>query len=218
MNYIKFLFAIILLTACTNKKSNKSEIHHSASFDTIIKHDTIYFSNYRDWQEGFGLTHNPDKDSIWNKPVSYYINDKDCSGLAIDFYYGELRPSDNGITSELLKLVSTDNNKLRPFYRWCLNKTIQIQDGALGEYTGVPARKYAEKFPEEFFEYMDYDTTNEKYLEWVNCILYSGFYDEDNYQNPKEIRIRMSQTMKKNCKNCSEKLNKRIDKFSKDCF
>jgi hypothetical protein len=140
------------------------------------------------------------------------------SVLALAFYYGRLKPSDDEVTDRLLELAATDNQKLRPFYRWCLNKTIVIQDGALGEHTGVPARKYAEKFPKEFFEYMDYDTTGEKYTDWVNSILYSGFYDKDDYKKPQDIRNRMSKTMKRNCNNCSDQFKKRIDKFAADCF
>lgn len=65
---------------------------------------------------------------------------------------------------------------------------------------------------------MDYDKTADKYLDWVNSILYSGFYDPDDYKKPQDIRKRMAQAMKKNCKDCSEKLKERIDKFVKDCF
>jgi hypothetical protein len=218
MSPLKFTVLFIFFAACSDRQSKTNNIQQSATTDTIFIHDTVYNNNSRNWQESFGLKHDPDEDTVWNKPVSYYISDKECSGLARDFYYGELRPSDNGMTEELLQLVTTDNNKLRPFYRWCLNKTIQIQDGALGEYTGVPARQYAEKFPKEFFEYMDYDTTGNKYLDWVNSILYSGFYDKDDYKKPKDIRKRLIQTMKANCKNCSEQLKKRIDKFATDCF
>ena len=115
-------------------------------------------------------------------------------------------------------MVTTDNNDLRPFYRWISNKTILIQDGALAEYTGVPARKYAEKFPKEFFEYMDYDKSGEKYLDWTNAILYSGFYDLDDYKNSKKIRDNLIKTMNSNCINCDEKMIGRIEKFVKDCF
>lgn len=134
------------------------------------------------------MTHDPEVDSIWGKPVNFYIENPKCSPIAIDFYAGQFRPTDNRTTVALLILVTSTNNHLRPFYRWCLNKTIQIQDGALGEYTGVPARRYAEKFPKEFFQYMDYDTTGNKYADWTNSILYSGFYDEDDYNKPADIR------------------------------
>lgn len=171
-----------------------------------------------DWQEGFELTHNIDRDSIWNKPVRFYLENKQCNQTAKDFYFGKYRPTDDPKSAELLSLVTTDNHDLRPFYRWILNKTILIQDGALAEYTGVPARKYAEKFPKEFFEYMDYDKSGEKYLDWKNAILYSGFYDLDDYKNSKKIRYNLIKTMNSNCIDCDKKMIWRIDKFAKDCF
>ena len=217
MKTVKFIVLFILLTGCNDKQSNTAKEKLIITKDTIIKHDTIFYSN-NDWQHGFGLTHDPEIDSIWGKPVNFYIHNSKCSPIAIDFYEGQFRPTDNHTTEALLSLVTTNDNQLRPFYRWCLNKTIQIQDGALAEDTGVPARQYAEKFPKEFFEYMDYNTTGEKYDDWVSTILYSGFYDKDDYKKPQDIRIHMTQSMKGNCKNCNEQLIRRIDKFAKDCF
>ena len=211
---------LIVFVSCNSNRVDKSSSANANKIDTIVKHDTIYIGrdNDSDWQKGFKLTHEPNKDTIWGKPVSYYLNDKECVGIAYEFYYGYFRPSDNRATDELLKYAVTDNNKLRPFYRWCLNKTIQISDGALAEHVGVPARRYAEKFPKEFFEYMDFDITDEKYKNWVSAISYSGFYDIDNYKKPQEIRNRLINEMEKNCINCSEHISKRIDKFAKDCF
>ena len=218
MKTLIIILSTLFFTACSDRHSDKAFVRTKTSSDTVIKHDTIFYNNDRNWQDGFGLTHDPVVDSIWGKPVKFYIDNPKCSPIAIDFYRGEFRPSDNSTTAALLQLVTTDNNQLRPFYRWCLNKTIQIQDGALGEYTGVPARQYAEKFPKEFFEYMDYDTTGNKYLDWVNSILYSGFYDKEDYKKAASIRQRITSLMKQNCKNCSIDLQNRIDKFVKDCF
>lgn len=108
--------------------------------------DTIEYES-TDWQEGFGLTYSIDFDSVWGKPMRYYITNRNCDSVARDFYLGVYRPKDEPKTARLLSLITTDNDSLRPFYRWILNKTILIQDGALGEYTGLPARKYAEKYP-----------------------------------------------------------------------
>jgi len=217
MNTLKFIVALIILTACNDRHNTATNAKHSTAKDTVVKHDTILYTN-DNWQEGFGLTHDPEVDSVWGKPVKFYIDNPNCSPIAIDFYLGQIRPTDNNTTAALLSLVTTGDNQLRPFYRWCLNKTIQIQDGALGEYTGVPARQYAEKFPKEFFEYMDYDTSGGKYNDWVDAISYSGFYDKDDYKNPAQIRKHMTQTMKDNCFNCKVELRKRIDKFATDCF
>lgn len=216
------LFTLLALStfACSEKQAEtKAVADEKTKSDTLIKQDTVIVPNQeRDWQEGFGLTHDPQKDSIWFQPVSHYISDKECSPLAIDFYYGRLRPGDNAETDEILKLASTSNVKLRPFYRWCLNKTILVQDGALAEHTGLPARTYAEKFPKEFFEYMDIDPSGEKYKDWVGAIGYSGFYDTDDHRKPKEIQFRMTRTMKANCKKCDDKTLARIEKFVKECF
>jgi len=217
MKTLQFIVFLIYLTACNNGQDNAKNLN-SKSVDTVIKHDTVYINNNNDWQKGFGLTHEPEQDTIWHRPVKFYIDNKNCSPIAIDFYLGEFRPTDNNTTAALLSLVTTNDNSLRPFYRWCLNKTIQIQDGALAEMTGVPARHYAEKFPKEFFEYMDFDTTGDKYSDWVSAISYSGFYEKDDYKPPKNIRNRLTQTMEANCDNCNEQLKKRIDKFAADCF
>ena len=217
MNFLQSTFIILVFVACSNTQKNKS-IHTTAQVETKQAYDTIVQTKKENfWQDGFGLSHNPDKDTIWNKSVSYYLSNDDCSGLAKDFYYGQLKPSDNGMTKELLKLVTTDNEELRPFYRWCLDKTILIQDGALGEYTGNPARKYIEKFPKEFFDYMDTDTTHSRYADWIAAIEYSGFYKEENY-NGKEAEVNMKNAMNQNCKNCNKEIVRRIEVFANECF
>lgn len=221
-NYRKtllFILPVSCLLACSEGRRDKVISSTKPATDMAVVHDTVYVTNAdNDWQRNFGLTHNPQIDSIWFKPVSFYIDNPKCSPIAIDFYQGQFRPSDNHTTEALLKLVTTDDQNLRPFYRWCLSKTIQVEDGALGEYTGVPARRYAEKFPQEFFSYIDYDTTKGKYRDWVSAIAYSGFYDEDDYREPALIRQRMARLMKQNCKKCSAEMLHRIDQMAQACF
>ena len=212
-------YPVVILSFLISCNSNHHDKNIFVKPNTVIKHDTIYINPATDtsWQEGFGLTHDPDVDSVWGKPVSYYLDDPKCVGIAFEFYYGYFRPSDNGATAELLKYAVSDNNKLRPFYRWCLNKTIQISDGALSEYTGEPALNYAEKFPKEFFEYMDQDTTGKRYVDWMGEISYSGFDTNDNKSKTPEIK-RVIQTMKSNCKSCNALILRWIEKFAKDCY
>jgi hypothetical protein len=167
------------------------------------------------YQAGFHLTHNIEVDSVDGKPVKFYIENKNCDSLAIAFYYGKYRPTDDNLTENLLALSSTNDKNLRPFYRWILDKTIEIADGALAELPGVPARKYAEKFPEELFNFLDADTSKTRYLYWTDIISYSGFYENDDYNKPKLIRTKMEAEM---IKNSSTKSQKRISKFTLDCF
>src|SRR4051812_7025503 len=123
---MKYSFILFIFFISCN--SNHHDKIVTSKADTIIRHDTVYVNSTTDtsWQKGFELTHDPDVDSISGKPVSYYINDPKCAGIVSEFYYGYFRPTDNGATAELLKYAVSDNDKLRPFYRWCLNKTIQI--------------------------------------------------------------------------------------------
>jgi hypothetical protein len=218
LKILHIIFASIFLTACSGRQGSKQFAPATARPDTVLKHDTVYINNHNDWQEGFGLTHDTEVDSIWFKPVKFYIDNPNCSPIAIDFYQGQFRPTDNHTTAALLKLVTTDDNNLRPFYRWCLQKTIQIQDGALGEYTAFPARQYAEKFPKEFFEYMDSDSSLDRFNAWVESIGYSGFYDNEDYNNAASIRQGMASTMKQHCKGCKTAMLQRIDTLAKNCF
>ena len=212
---ISILF-IVFLFACNSQ--NMSSVGNSRKVDTVFVHDTVYYDRLSNWQDSFGLTHNPSLDSVWKQPMTYYLNNPKCDPVAIDFYFGAFRPSDDYTTAYLLSLATTDNNSLRPFYRWILNKTIIIQDGALGEYTGVPARLYAEKFPAEFFEYMDSDTSGQKYLDWVGSVSYSGYLENEDYRNVKELRNSLIRQMKRNCTKCSMEIRARIDTFANDCF
>jgi hypothetical protein len=216
---MKFYFLILLsfiLFSCNKKADIDSKTLESKTVHST-KNNSSEQKSYTndDYQVGFNLTHDTEVDSIEGKPVKFYIENKNCDSLAIAFYYGKYRPTDDNLISNLLDLSLTNDKNLRPFYRWILDKTIEISDGALAEYPGVPARKYAEKFPEELFNFLDSDTTKTRYSNWTDIISYSGFYETDDYKKPKLIRKKMEAEM---IKNSSTKSQKRISKFTLDCF
>lgn len=214
---IFFILLIFCIQSCTEIQKRASKPSKTET-EIVINKDSNFLLEKLDWQNDFGLTHNIEIDTIWKKPVKYYFDNPKCSPIAKEFYIGKFRPTDNDSTSELLSLVTTRNNELRPFYRWCLNKTIQVQDGALAEYTGVPARQYIEKYPSEFFEYIDEDKTDKRYNDWTSSISYNGFYDEDDHRKTKEIKYRMTKNIKKNFKSLDLNFEKRISKLVDDCF
>jgi hypothetical protein len=184
--------------------------------DTVVTHDTVVTTG-TDWQAGLHLTHNPIEDTIAGKPVAYYLNDPQCSPIAKDFYYGgDFRPSDNYTTAALLDLSTTHNDKLRPFYRWCLAKSIEVEDGALGEVVGEPARRYATQYPKEFLSYVAKDSTERLYDDWVDAIAYSGLsYDTSRSAEAKAIEA-VRTTMRHNCRACDSAQLARIDQFAND--
>ncbi len=154
--------------------------------------------------------HKPD--SFGGRPASFYLHNPKVAPIAKAFYLCKYRPIDDDSTTLLLSLVTNDDNDIRPFYRWCIDLTIQISDGALAEYPGEPALKYAIKFPKEFIEYMDNDTTLRRYGCWTEIINYSGLpdYDKDSTYNCNYIIHKMTS----NCKNCSAKILKEIRTFA----
>ncbi|MBF9236703.1 hypothetical protein I2I05_04785 [Hymenobacter sp. BT683] len=155
----------------------------------------------------------PLPNSVGGKPASFYLNNPKVSPLAKALYKSLFRPSDNDSTTQLLALVTTKNQEIRPFYRWCLDFTIAISDGALGEYPGKPALAYATTFPLEFFDYMDKDPSGQRYKRWVEIIAYSGL---DNYDkaHPKIIET-ISADMTAKCQSCNSTTRARIKSFAK---
>ena len=197
------IISVLSLLACNNSDKSAAQ----TSLDTTRPERNI-------WVDRLTNAKYPLPDTIAGRPVSFYLGNPKVASIAKSLYSGQFRPEDNDTTTQLLALVVTDDSIIRPFYRWCLDFTIQISDGALGEYPGEPALKYAIKFPKEFFAYMDKDPTGERYNEWTGIIAYSGL--NDYTQKATEIQKEITSKMISNCKGCNRELNQRIITFAKD--
>ncbi|MGZ8570334.1 MAG: hypothetical protein ACXWW0_13170 [Bacteroidia bacterium] len=167
------------------------------------------------WIDRYNVFLNPTKDSIGVKTAIFYLNHPKVNQIAKDFYYGKFKPTDNDSTTKLLALVITCNEELRPFYRWCLDRTIFISDGALGEYPGEPALQYALKYPQQFFLYMDLDKTGKRYKMWSEIIAYSGLNGYDNVPLT-QIEQNLITEMTQNCNDSNQNLQERIKRFAND--
>ncbi|WP_345949826.1 hypothetical protein ABDD95_23555 [Mucilaginibacter sp. PAMB04274] len=193
------LFFACNIYAQTNTTSIKSKSHNKPTGDF--------------WIDYFAIKHNPYKDSIDGKPVKFYLDHPKVAPIAKNFYKGKYRPSDNDSTSLLLSLCLTNNAEIRPFYRWCLNATIEIADGALSEYPGEPALNYAIKYPKEFFGYMDKDKSGIRYKNWVQIIAYSGLPSYNNITFAKKYIVTR---LTANCSNCTISYKHKIQKLATD--
>jgi hypothetical protein len=204
-----FIIAIsFLIIACNDNSQPKQQVSIDSS--QVNLNDTT--KNV--WVDKLNQRRYPLPDSIGGKPVSFYIDNPKVASIAKLFYQAQFRPIDNDSTTQLLSYVTTDDSTIRPFYRWCLDFTIQISDGALAEYPGEPALKYATKFPKEFFVYMDKDKSGQRYKQWTEIIAYSGL---DNYEEkPEKIQKQITTKMFDKCQSCNDSIRKRIDKFAKD--
>ncbi|MCI1188971.1 hypothetical protein MON38_16230 [Hymenobacter sp. DH14] len=205
--------SVILLLAAISSSINRPSEKVIAPDETnqagipLAKHNPVWVDRHNGRRYALPT-------SIGEKPVSFYLKNPAVSPLAKALYTSRFRPTDNDSTTQLLALATTKNQEIRPFYRWCLDFTIAISDGALGEYPGEPALAYATTYPQEFFSYMDKDKSGKRYERWRAIIAYSGpgSYNEANSAAKKKIIDRMA----KNCPSCSDKIKHRISSFASD--
>ena len=211
---MKFLFSFILLASCnSNSPTLQNSSVDSSAFIKPIVSDTAIKAKHI-WVDRSNGSSYPLPDTIGGKPVSFYLDNPKVADLAKAFYRAQFRPTDNDSTTQLLSYVTTSDTLLRPFYRWCLDFTIAISDGALGEYPGVPALAYATKFPKEFFDYMDKDTSGQRYKQWTEIIAYSGLSNYDKKES--EIESEIISKMHNNCYFFGGGTKSRIVTFAKD--
>jgi hypothetical protein len=211
---------MVFCFSCERKAKHPADIvvAHLDTVKTKPKQEKkIITGNF--WIDWYGITRDPNKDSIAGKLVKDYLNDPQVAQIAKDFYTGKYRPTDDDSTTHLLGLIKTKNKQLRPFYRWCLDETINIADGAVGEYPGEPAMQYALAHPAEFFTYMDKDISGKRYKNWMDIISYSGLFKyTDNYNttNFDKVKKKIKADLLSNCSPCTVALRNKIEKFSTD--
>lgn len=206
--------ALFLLISCTsNSPTNKTAQPDRITNNNASTIDTLPKSKYL-WVDRLNGSTYPLPDTIGGKPISFYLNNPNVADISKAFYKAKFRPTDNDSTTQLLSYVTTLDSTLRPFYRWCLDFTITISDGALAEYPGEPALEYATKFPKEFFDYMDKDTSGQRYKQWTEIIAYSGLNNYDRKES--EIEKEIISNMYNNCNFCSGNTKSRIVTFAKD--
>ena len=211
-------FLLILLVTCIACK-NSTQINHKISADSaatllqkVLSDSNNLSTNI--WIDRLNVQKYSLPDSIGGKPVSFYLNNPNIDPIAKALYRGQFRPTDNDSTTALLTNVTTSDNTLRPFYRWCLDFTISISDGALAEYPGKPALKYALAFPKEFLNYINKDISGRRFARWTSIIAYSGL--EDYNRNKFEVEKEIVSKMISKCPSCEEEEKEQIKKFAKE--
>jgi hypothetical protein len=205
------IFVFLIIASCNNSTSTNQAVSVDSSktnsSDTVTKSKNV-------WLDRLNNATYPLPDTIGGRPVNFYLDNPKVAAITKAFYKGLFRPTDNDSTTQLLSYVTTTDSIVRPFYRWCLDFTISISDGALGEYPGKPALAYATKFPKEFFDYMDKDTSGQRYKQWTEIIAYSGLANYDRKES--EIESDIISKMHNNCYFCSGDTKSRIVTFARD--
>ena len=212
MRHVYIAFVLLISCNSNSPKNHISQVDSSTNNQTSTV-DTIPKSN-NIWVDRLNGSTYPLPDTIDGKPISFYLDNPKVADISKALYKAKFRPTDNDSTTQLLSYVTTKDSTLRPFYRWCLDFTITISDGALAEYPGVPALAYATEFPKEFFDYMNKDQSGQRYKQWTEIIAYSGL---SNYgRKESEIENEIISNMRNNCYICVGNTKSRIVTFARD--
>ena len=105
--------------------------------------------------------------------VSSYLDSKQVSKAAKDFYKGKFRATDDTKTFSIIDSLKTKNNLTRPFYIFLVSKIIDKADGALSESLGVSCKEFIESHPDFLidFLYSKTKTVDKRFLDnWANRI------------------------------------------------
>lgn len=213
---ILLLIMIFFALSCKENKKTGEQTHNDTAITSVkapVKDTSPNKINY--WMDRRNRRQIPLPDSINGKPLSFYLNHPKVSAIGKALYKGEFLLTNTDSITTLLSYVTTTDSVLRPFYRWCLNFIISIHPlpMAVPDYVGDYVLEYATKFPQEFFSYMDKDTSGRRYRRWVEITAYIWLFDRDKSKQKWEQR--MIGQMNKSCLTCDSNTKKRIITFIK---
>lgn len=88
------------------------------------------------------------------QPIATYLNSKQVSAAAKDYYNGKFSATDDDRTFSIFDSLRTTNNATRPFYIFLTSRILQHVDGALSEMAGLTCQDFIEKHPNELATYL----------------------------------------------------------------
>ena len=86
--------------------------------------------------------------------ISVYLNDKQISKSAKDFYKGKFKASDDSNTLSILDSFYTKNNHTRPFYFYLVSMMLKKTDGSLSEALSNSCEEYLERHPDNIIDFL----------------------------------------------------------------
>lgn len=101
-------------------------------------------------------------DSLRNKLHYYYMADKSYEELLDLFNNGNLKPSDNYVTFEMLSKIVKDTPETRDLAAKTLLQISLASDGAVSEVLGSYLLDFIESKPNDFYDAMSSSTEREK--------------------------------------------------------
>ena len=87
-------------------------------------------------------------------PINTYLNNKQVSATAKEYYHGKFKASDDDRTFSIFDSLWTRNNATRPFYIFLTSRILEHADGALSEMAGSYCKGYIEQHPDQLVTYL----------------------------------------------------------------
>ena len=117
--------------------------------------------------------------------IKSYLNNKQISKAAKDFYYGRFMPIDDTKTFSIIDSLETKNSLTRPFYILVVSKIIDQADGALSESLGISCKDFIESQPNYLIDFLySKNKLNEKRFlgNWAHQIAMEFAIDCDEHR------------------------------------
>jgi hypothetical protein len=131
--------------------------------------------------------------------TTFYLDNKQISKTAKDFYNGEFKASDDTRTFSILDSLRTRNNLTRPFYIYLVSKMLDKADGTMSEELGNKCKEFVEQYPDHLidFLYSDNPMVDKRFIDnWAKAIA-EEFMIECEEQEKQCIKKSMQTTLTK---------------------
>ncbi len=137
--------------------------------------------------------------------AKFYINNKQVSKAAKDFYNGRFKAIDDTRTFSILDSLRTKNDSTRAFYIYSVSKMLDRADGALADELGNTCKKFVEYHPDYLIDFFYSDTKlvdKKNFIDdWANIIASEFMIDCEGKEIQcikKSMQIAVAKTKPKN--------------------
>jgi len=102
--------------------------------------------------------------------ISIYLDSKQVSKEAKDYYNGKFMAAGDSRTLSILDSVATTNHATRPFYLLLMSRMMKTANGALAETIGACCRKFIEQHPNQTVSFL-FNERGQKFMDsWGKVI------------------------------------------------
>jgi hypothetical protein len=151
--------------------------------------------------------------------VKVYLDNKQVSQNAKDFYNGKFKATDDARTFSILDSLKTKNSLTRPFYIYLTSKMLDKADGSLSEELGTICKNFTEQYSDHVidFLYSGKKLADKKYIDNWAHIIANEFLIDCEGQEKECLKKSMQTTLVKSRADNKSKLTDFYHKIERYC-